>query len=79
MNQQQQSLSQNDSFEILPDKLSDDEKLEKDEMKRFTPNTHSGKSLKVKEVQQNLRKSKKLSQNNLEEAKLINMRRSSET
>ena len=40
-----EELSHNDSFEVLPDHPSDEEKLERGELKRFTVNTHSGKSL----------------------------------
>lgn len=41
------SLSRNDSFEVLPDKASDDERIQKGELKMFTANTNSGKSLLV--------------------------------
>ena len=74
------SLSRYDSFEVLPDKASDDEKIQRGELKMFTANTNSGKSHLVWDKEsKNPRNSKKGSQSNLEEVKITQMRRSSET
>jgi len=45
-------MSPKDSFEVLPDKPSDDEKFERGELKRFTANTNSNKSLIISNMQQ---------------------------